>query len=1792
MRRKVKEVLSGLMALAMTVTALPTGYLGVTAQAAETPVTFADINAEYLVDCGDWDVTTLSDGVLLGKNQSVTDRVYGTGNDVGGYDWGIYDTYGTSTNGSSTTGAPDTPWTWANELVGGDGVGLTVSNRYTKNQWESRTSFGDTRKLDYQFGVENGEYYVEAGFTDPWSCSKSPNVYVNYGKGTQATLAEPLTVANGKPATGVVTVDDGILSVNARAEGDDNKAINITYILIMKKAVYEKYYDIYKEFLNVTVPDTVKENFILPASKTSGLNVTWTSDDTDTISIGDALDGSFIAAVTRGTEDKTVHLTAKLQQKDVAVEKTFTVTVKKVTDSTKLIEIENFSMEDVLMTDAYYANAYDKEIEYLTSLDVDRFLAGFRETAAYAAGYTGSKVTEFMRNKTRYDGWEDSLIGGHTVGHYMSALAQAYANPQISSEDKATVKSMLDQMVDGMKECQQLTVGSSACEEGYLFGATLLNNTSNLEFQFDNVEANKTNIFTQAWVPWYTMHKILAGLVDAYRLTGNETALETAVNLGEWVYNRTSKWDSALQSRVLNIEYGGMNDCLYDLYAQIKDNDTYSSHNEHILAAAHSFDELTLYRAVKNGADGANILNNRHANTTIPKFIGALKRYIVLGADETEYLEYAERFWEMVLNNHSYVTGGNSENEHFGADHILYGEETNTNCETCNTYNMLKLTRELFRITGDTKYSDYYENTLVNAIMSSQNPETGMSMYFQPMKTGYHKVFGNPTGDFWCCTASGMENFTKLNDSIYFKQDDTVIVNQYISSELSWREKNIKLVQTSGIQRAESETAEFKVEALEAGTPVTAAKLALHIPDWAAGDAVIKVDGAAYTGSAYDFDGSETYAQAAAQGKYIEVPVSEGTTVSITIPMTVRAYNLSDNENAYAFKYGPVLLSAKLGTENQSEAGHGVNVRKSNTLAVASDSVALFGVSSVKEYMDNIAENLERVPGTLEFYLKNADITYAFVPHYSQYKESYGIYWNYYADADGQSEAAILQDKNAKRLERVLIDSVQAGYGQYEVGLEDNGTSVGSSAEHTRYAKEGGYFIYQIGVDETGDNYLNLTARRADNGLPLKVSVADTVLFDEILDDTKPYAVGGTLSTAERNNYYQIRIKLPQELIAANKFVNDENATVVKVKFEGSKDSESARVYNWSYMMRAYRTENSLEQLMVNGMEVTPKNGVYQVEVPAEDATLDLDVKLADESGYMTVGGKIINDEKTTKYTIPSYLSEVELKVYAEDFETAKTYKLLISKDFANVDYSENIVGYYNFDEYIEGIDTVQKASVPSVVDKTVLYEDGVKGSAAKLDGTFGLKFGSAAALGESYTISFWMKPSKLGSGVDPTFAAGVFSPEYWLSLTFDGKIWSKNGSYIETTASNAYETGRWQNVTLVVDGEKQGTADNLVTAYLYVDGELVSSGNIAKGIMTNNNAMLYFGVNAWDAYYQGLLDEVVLFNKTLSLSEIQAFADGVIDPSTGKEDVTKRKVTVFFDSDGGSETDMQMITTGSKLTKPQDPTKDGYRFLGWYNGTTAFDFDTAVTENMTLTAHWEKILAPADKVTVTYQAGVGGKITGQAVQTIDKGGKTTAVTAVADAGYQFAGWSDGVKTASRTDENVTASKTVTASFTKLVVAPTTTITLNRQKLTLGVGESYKLKATVNTGKKVTWSAGSKNATVSSKGVVKAKKKGTVTITATTEDGKKATCKITIKKAPKKISLNVKKKTLKRGKSLTLRVKFAKGCYSNKLTFTSSKKKVAKVSAAGKVTALKKGTTVITVKTYNGKKAKCKITVK
>ncbi len=721
-------------------------------------------------------------------------------------------------------------------------------------------------------------------------------------------------------------------------------------------------------------------------------------------------------------------------------------------------------MKNVTLLDSYEQNAFEKEVKYLKSLDADRLMRGFGDIG-------GREI-----NADKYGGWETSAIQGHTLGHYLTAVAQAY----VTSGDEE-LKKITDYMIDVLADCQ--------LQNGYLHAIP--------QEHFDRIESGNTS---GTWVPWYSMHKILAGLIDVYKFTDNKDALRLASELGDWVYSHTSKWTEETQKTVLSVEYGGMNDCLYNLYK-------YTQCNKH-LSAAHSFDEMSLFEFLYKGED---ILNGKHANTTIPKIIGALNRYTVTG--EEYYLQVAANFWEIVIKNHTYITGGNSEWEHFGEPEILDAERTNCNCETCNTYNMLKLTRELFKITGEKKYSDYYENTFINAILSSQNPETGMTTYFQPMATGFFKVYSSPDEHFWCCTGSGMENFSKLGDSIYFCVSDSIFINRFTSSKVEWEEKGLTITQIADLPKV-TFTVNGSAEA----------KIILKIPDWCEGNPEVKINGNKKI--VFAKNGFIT----------LDRKWNDGDVIEYKTEMKVTVHPLPDNKNTVAFRYGPYVLSADMGQKDMLTSTTGVNVTVPLFDAAISD-ILIVEKGFVEIWLCNIEKNLVRIGDTLSFELKGTNQKLIFTPHYKQHTSRYGIYFTL---ADSRTK---LPENETDKY--IAVDSLPVGNDQYEFShnLKSENSSSGSFMGLIyRDASSEGWFSYDMAVDNKAVNYLKVKYFSGDAGRKFKIFVDDSLLSDVTLQNPVP------------NKFYDVYYEIPADMISGK--------SQITVKFQAEKDSFAGGIFD------------------------------------------------------------------------------------------------------------------------------------------------------------------------------------------------------------------------------------------------------------------------------------------------------------------------------------------------------------------------------------------------------------------------------------------------------------------------------------------------------------------------------------------------------------------------------------------------------------------------------------------------------
>ena len=525
-----------------------------------------------------------------------------------------------------------------------------------------------------------------------------------------------------------------------------------------------------------------------------------------------------------------------------------------------------FPLGYVQLLDSPFKQAMERNAAYLLSLEPDRLLHNFRE-------YAGLKP-----KGEKYGGWESLGLAGHTLGHYLTALAQQYA-----ATGDTRFKARIDYIVSELALCQ------AAYGDGYVGGLPPLEFQTIHDFKKGVVELQGPHNFKGgAWVPWYTEHKVLNGLKDAWVLAGNTQARDVALRLADWTGAVTAGLSQEQLQTMLAVEHGGMMDTLVELYALTGDTRYLETSRRFYHKAV--FDPLLAQR---------DELPGLHANTQIPKIIGEARTYEVTGnADGRAIASY---FWELVTHHYSYVIGGDSEDEHFFPEAATSRHLGPDTAETCNTYNMLKLTEHVFGWEPRVEYADFYERALYNHILASQEPAEGMFTYFMSLQPGFFKTYSTPTDSFWCCVGTGMENHTKYGEAIYFHGKDDLYVNLFIPSRVSWREKGMVLEQKTDYPI--SGATALRVTSQPRGS-VT---LKVRCPGWSAGDLTFSLNG-----RRLQVEGTPgTYAS-------ISREWSEGDLLEVTVPMALRTESLPDDHSKVAFLFGPVVLAADLGPAPKS----------------------------------------------------------------------------------------------------------------------------------------------------------------------------------------------------------------------------------------------------------------------------------------------------------------------------------------------------------------------------------------------------------------------------------------------------------------------------------------------------------------------------------------------------------------------------------------------------------------------------------------------------------------------------------------------------------------------------------------------------------------------------------------------------------------------------------------------------------------------------------------------------------
>ncbi len=714
------------------------------------------------------------------------------------------------------------------------------------------------------------------------------------------------------------------------------------------------------------------------------------------------------------------------------------------------IRVQHFPLSDVHVTGGPFTHANKICAEYLLAVEPDRLLHSFL------------KHSGLEPKAPIYEGWENLGLAGHSLGHYLTACAQEYAVNQ-----DPRFKERVDYIVGELVACQ------ANRPDGYIAampdGDRVWSEIKNGEIRSKGFDLNGL------WAPWYTHHKVLAGLIDAYRLTDNQLALKVAEKFAAWAIETTKNLTPDLWQKMLACEYGGMNDSLAELYA--------ITHEAKYLDLSRRFyDHLVLDPL----ADKQDSLPGKHSNTQIPKVIGLARLYEIEGSNRDR--DIAQFFWDTVVHHHTYAIGGNSNHEYLGPPDKRSDRLSTNTCETCNTYNMLKLTRHLFEWEPRAEYFDFYERAHINHILASQNPESGMMSYFVPLSSGAHRTYSTPFDDWTCCHGSGMENHTKHGDSVYFHQgSQKLFVNLFVPTELNWREAGISLKQESDFPY------DGRIKLTITDGADADFELAIRHPSWATGEISAEVNG-------------QVAATSSKPSSYFSIirTWKVGDEVTFILPMELYTEAMPDNPNRVAILYGPVVLAADLGLESDAPSRTPVLITDSKPISdwlrpVAGESLAF------------LTHGVGR-PSDLKLR-----------PFFELYRERYAVYFDQFKEEEwAQQEVAYrLEEQRQLDLEARTVDTMRIGEMQperdHDLQAEKNDLRD-SNGQAFRTPLEGGWFEFTMKVDSSCQNELVMTYWGNDRTKPTF----------EILVNGQHLATE-TLPNLKQNQYFDETLALPIE---------------------------------------------------------------------------------------------------------------------------------------------------------------------------------------------------------------------------------------------------------------------------------------------------------------------------------------------------------------------------------------------------------------------------------------------------------------------------------------------------------------------------------------------------------------------------------------------------------------------------------------------------------------------------------------
>lgn len=718
-----------------------------------------------------------------------------------------------------------------------------------------------------------------------------------------------------------------------------------------------------------------------------------------------------------------------------------------------------FPLTDVRLLAGPFQAAQERDAKWLLSLQPDSLLAKFRTDAG------------LKPKAVHYDGWESQGIAGHSLGHYLSACTQMYA---ATGEPK--FKERTAYIVSELKACQ------SARNDGRL---TAFPDADRIFGEIARGEIRSQGFdLNGSWVPWYTLHKLFAGLLDAHQWCGNTDALKVAERLADWAIDVTKTLDDAKWQKMLACEFGGMNESLAELSQR--------TGQAKYLALARKFDHKAILDPLGRGDGG--ILAGKHGNTQIPKIVGAARLYEL--THEERWKTISTTFWSTVVHEHSYAMGGHGLGEHFGQPRKLSTRLGAATCETCNTYNMLKLTTHLFAWEPKAEYADFMERAQWNHILASQSPVTGGVCYFVSLAPGGAKAFQSLDHDFTCCVGTGMENHARYGAGLYYHDDSQLWVNLYVASELHWREKGVTLRQETRFPEEQSTRL-----TLTCHQP-TALTLRLRKPWWLQGKLAVTVNG-------------KTEALTPEADGYVAVKRTwkTGDTLSLKLPLALTTEPMPDNPKRVAALYGPIVLAGELGA--------------ASTPAPTRIPVFLTDGKPLESTLKPAAKRLTFE--TKQGMVRPAPLTFS--PFYAIHDKRYSVYFDLFTQEEWAVQEARYraEEAEAKALAARTADYLAIGEMQPERDHQLKGEKTESgdfNSRKWRHATDGGWFSFVLKTAGDGPQDLILTYWGSDRG---------NRVFDILVEGTK--LATQTLENNKPEVFYDQTYPLPAELLKGKKTI-------------------------------------------------------------------------------------------------------------------------------------------------------------------------------------------------------------------------------------------------------------------------------------------------------------------------------------------------------------------------------------------------------------------------------------------------------------------------------------------------------------------------------------------------------------------------------------------------------------------------------------------------------------------------------